>query len=51
MKRLLLVLLLALCAGLATAETREDLYWRLRDRLWQVFDSIEPADGYSWEKA
>lgn len=28
MKRLLLALLLALCAGLAPAETREDLYWR-----------------------
>ena len=29
MKRLLLALLLALCAGRATAETREDIYWRL----------------------
>ena len=30
MRRLLLaVLLLALCAGRAPAETREDLYWRL----------------------
>ena len=35
----------------AVSEMNEDLYWRLRDRLWQVFDSIEAADGYSWEKA
>ena len=35
----------------AVSEMNEDLYWRLRDRLWSVFDSIEAADGYSWEKA
>ena len=35
----------------AVSEMNEDLYWRLRDRLWSVFDSIEPAPGYKWEKA
>lgn len=35
----------------AVSEMNEDLYWRLRDRLWSIFDSIEAADGYSWEKA
>ncbi len=31
------------------SEANEDLYWRLRDQLWQVFDSIRPAEGYGWE--
>ena len=31
------------------SEVNEDLYWRLRDQLWMVFDSIRPAEGYDWE--
>ena len=27
----------------------EDLYWRLRDQLCLVFDSLRPAAGYGWE--
>ena len=32
----------------SVSEANEDLYWRLRDRLWQVFESIRPAEGYLW---
>ena len=31
------------------SEVNEDLYWRLRDQLWMVFDSLRPAEGYGWE--
>ncbi len=31
------------------SEVNEDLYWRLRDQLWTVFESIRPAEGYGWE--
>ena len=24
----------------------EDLYWRLRDQLWMVLESIVPAEGW-----
>ena len=27
----------------AVSELNEDLYWRLRDQLWQVLESISPA--------
>ena len=27
----------------------EDLYWRLRDQLWMIFDSLRPTEGYDWE--
>ena len=30
----------------SVGEENEDLYWRLRDRLRQVFESIRPAGGY-----
>ena len=33
----------------AVSEANEDLYWRLRDQLWKVFESILPAEGYSWQ--
>ena len=32
----------------AVSEENEDLYWRLRDRLWQVLESIVPAEGWEW---
>ncbi|MBR4210582.1 MAG: hypothetical protein IKQ96_10300 [Lachnospiraceae bacterium] len=31
------------------SEENEDLYWRLRDQLWQAFESISPAAGYGWQ--
>ena len=31
------------------SEVNEDLYWRLRDQLWLVFDSLRPTEGYGWE--
>ena len=31
------------------SEVNEDLYWRLRDQLCLVFDSIRPTEGYAWE--
>ena len=31
------------------SEVNEDLYWRLRDQLWMIFDSLHPAEGYAWE--
>ncbi len=31
------------------SEVNEDLYWRLRDQLWSVFDSLRPTEGYGWE--
>ncbi len=33
----------------AVSEVNEDLYWRLRDQLWSVFDSLRPTEGYGWE--
>ena len=30
------------------SEENEDLYWRLRDQLCLVFESLCPADGLSW---
>ncbi len=33
------------------SEENEDLYWRLVDRLWLVFESVRPQDGYQWERA
>ncbi|MBP5253789.1 MAG: hypothetical protein J6Z23_00115 [Lachnospiraceae bacterium] len=33
----------------AVSEENEDLYWRLRDQLCLVFDSISPAEGVSWQ--
>ena len=35
----------------AVSEANEDLYWRLRDQLWKVFESIRPNDGYSFNGA
>ncbi len=35
----------------AVGEENEDLYWRLRDRLWQVFESIRPAEGFTFQGA
>ncbi|MBQ1877329.1 MAG: hypothetical protein II161_00800 [Erysipelotrichaceae bacterium] len=32
------------------SEENEDLYWRLVDRLWLVFESIRPQEGYHWER-
>lgn len=32
----------------AVSEENEDLYWRMRDRLCLIFDSISPAAGHSW---
>jgi hypothetical protein len=31
----------------AVSEENEDLYWRLRDQLCPVFDSLKPGEGYS----
>lgn len=31
----------------SVSEENEDLYWRLRDQLCLVFDSLRPGDGYS----
>ena len=33
------------------SEENDDLYWRLVDRLWLVYESIQPQDGYRWERA
>ena len=33
----------------AVSEENEDLYWRLRDQLWQVFESLCPAEGIEWQ--
>ncbi len=33
----------------ACSEDNADLYWRLFDRLYSVYKSIRPAEGYSWE--
>ncbi len=33
----------------AVSEVNEDLYWRLRDQLFLVYDSLRPAAGYTWE--
>ena len=30
------------------SEDNEDLYFRLVDQLWRIYESIEPANGYSW---
>ena len=30
-------------------EVNEDLYWRLRDQLCLVFDSLRPTEKYAWE--
>ncbi len=35
----------------AVSEKNEDLYWRLRDQLWMVFESLSPEEGYSWQPA
>lgn len=35
----------------AVSELNEDLYWRLRDQLWKVFDSITPAERYTKKEA
>ena len=32
----------------SVSEENEDLYWRLRDKLCLVFDSISPSDGKTW---
>ncbi len=34
----------------AVSEENEDLYWRLRDQLWMVLESLAPADGCRLEK-
>ncbi|MBP5153548.1 MAG: hypothetical protein ILP12_00880 [Lachnospiraceae bacterium] len=31
------------------SEANEDLYWRLRDQLWKVFESVQPAEGCVWQ--
>ena len=31
----------------AVSEENEDLYWRLRDQLCLVFDSLQAGEGYS----
>ena len=33
----------------AVSEENEDLYWRLRDQLCLVFESLCPADGCIWQ--
>ena len=33
----------------ACSEDNADLYWRLFDRLYFVYKSIMPMDGYSWQ--
>lgn len=33
----------------AVSEENEDLYWRIRDQLWMVFDGLRPAEGYRWQ--
>lgn len=35
----------------AVSEENEDLYWRIRDQLYLIFDSIAPASGCLWQKA
>ena len=35
----------------AVSEKNEDLYWRLRDQLCLVFDSLKAGERYSWESA
>ena len=35
----------------AVSEMNEDLYWRLRDRDWELFESICPAEGFLWQPA
>ena len=32
----------------SVSEDNEDLYWRLRDKLCLVFDSIGPSEGKKW---
>ena len=32
----------------SVSEENEDLYWRVRDKLCPVFDSISPAAGKAW---
>ena len=34
----------------AVSEENEDLYWRLRDRDWQLFESIRPAEGWRFDR-
>ena len=34
----------------AVSEENEDLYWRLRDSDWQLFESIRPAKGWCFEQ-
>ena len=36
------------CEG-ACSEENADLYWRLFDRLYSVYKSITPAEGYKWQ--
>ena len=31
------------------SEVNEELYWRLRDQLCLVFDSLRPTEGYAWK--
>ena len=35
----------------AVSEVNEDLYWRVRDRDWELFESICPAEGFLWQPA
>ena len=35
----------------SVSELNEDLYWRLRDKLCLIFDSISPASGKTWHTA
>ena len=32
------------------SEENEDLYWRLMDRLFLIYQSIAPASGYFWQR-
>ncbi len=34
----------------AVSEDNEDLYWRLCDQLWLVFNSIVPAENFVYER-
>ncbi len=35
----------------SVSEENEDLYWRLRDQLYLIFDSITPLSGCQWQRA
>jgi len=34
----------------AFSEENEELFWRLSDKLFNVYRTIQPLNGYSWEE-